>query len=97
MESALYSTHALVVSVSEMSQLVREFRTRALPCVRYMLIYFGPSTNLRKKLSKLLFNVTSSLWKYITLSCFVTSMIALDYLVFAKWLQREEMSYSFCK
>ena len=31
MESALYGIHALVVSVSEMSQLVREYPTRPLP------------------------------------------------------------------
>ena len=38
MESALYGIHALAVSVSEMSQLVREYPTRPLPCMRYRLI-----------------------------------------------------------
>ena len=38
MESALYGIHALVVSVSEMSQLVREYRTRPLPWVRCKII-----------------------------------------------------------
>ena len=36
MESALYVIHTIVVSESEMSQLVRDYRARSLPCVRYV-------------------------------------------------------------
>ena len=35
MESALYVIHTIVVSESEMSQLVRDYRARSLPRVNY--------------------------------------------------------------
>lgn len=36
MESALYVIHTIVVSESEMSQLVGDYRVRSLPCVKYV-------------------------------------------------------------
>ena len=36
MESALYVIHTIVVSESEMSQLVGDYRVLSLPCVKYV-------------------------------------------------------------
>ena len=64
MESALYGIHALVVSVSEMSQLVREYPTRPLPCMRYKLIQ--------------LFWAFNQSWKKKILNCCLIYILALE-------------------